>query len=197
MTHDVPGLGTSEFHRVMNSADDIAQPTPQMVAFFDERTRAHIERVRRCIALLASVIPAGAELIERGKVHDASKFGPDERIPYIWLTERYFRRHRGEPFEYPPGVAEAVRRAVEHHLTTNRHHPEAHARPDDMTPVDLAEMVCDWTAMAQEFGEPGGSARSWADKTLGKQLQLNAANTALVYELIALLDRQIAAQSDA
>jgi hypothetical protein len=81
-----------------------------------------------------------------------------------------------------------------HHLTTNRHHPEAHARPDDMTPVDLAEMVCDWTAMAQEYGENGGSARGWADKTLGTKLLLNPANTAFVYEMIMLLDRQLAPQ---
>jgi hypothetical protein len=176
-------------------SEDIALPTPEMIAFFEARTRAHIDRVRRCLELLAAVTPYGSELIERGKVHDASKFGSDERIPYIWLTERHFRLHRGEPFEYPPGVAEAVRRAVRHHLTTNRHHPEAHARPDEMTPVDLAEMVCDWTAMAQEFGEQGGSALGWAAKTLGTQLQLNAANTALVYELIALVDRQVAADT--
>ena len=60
-----------------------------------------------------------------------------------------------------------------------------------MTPVDLAEMVCDWTAMAQEFEQNGGSARGWADKTLGSRLILNAANTAFVYEMIALLDRQL------
>jgi len=170
-----------------------AEPTPEMIAFYEERTQAHIERVRRCLALLAEVTPFGAELIERGKVHDASKYGPEERVPYIWLTEHHRRRRQGESFDYPPDVAEAVRRAVDHHLTSNRHHPEFHAGPDDMSPVDLAEMVCDWTAMAQEFEQSGGSAHGWAEKTIGKHLLLNPANTALVVELIALLDRQIAA----
>jgi hypothetical protein len=172
-------------------------PTPEMVAFYEERTQAHIERVRRCLALLAEVTPFGAELLERAKVHDASKYGPEERVPYIWLTEQHRRRRVGEPFDYPPGVAEAVRRAVDHHLTSNRHHPEFHASPDDMTVVDLAEMICDWTAMAQEFDEHGRSARDWADKTLGKRLLLNAANTVLVYELIDLLDRQIDSRANA
>jgi hypothetical protein len=175
---------------------DETEPTPAMVAFYEQRTRAHIERVRKCLGLLAGVTPFGAELVERGKIHDASKFGPEERVPYIWLTEHHRRRRSGELPAYPPGVAEAVRRAVEHHLTTNRHHPEFHARPDDMTEVDLAEMVCDWTAMAQEFEQDGGSARGWAAKTLGTRLTLNAANTAFVYEMIALLDRQLASHPD-
>src|SRR5687768_3290458 len=132
---------------------DLAQPTVEMVAFFEVRTRAHIARVRRCLAALAKVMPFGPELIERGNVHDASKFGPEEYEPYVWLTERFRRRRSGEPFEYPPGVAEQVRRAIDHHMAVNRHHPEFHTRADDMTPVDLAEMVCDWTAMSQEFDQ--------------------------------------------
>jgi hypothetical protein len=177
-------------------SDEIPAPTPEMVAFYEERTRAHIERVRRCLAALSEVTPLGPELLERGRVHDASKYGPEERVPYIWLTEYHRCRRSGRPFEYPPGVAEAVRRAVDHHLTTNRHHPEAHARPDDMSPVDLAEMVCDWTAMAQEYEQNGGSARGWAADTLGKRVRLNAAHTAFVYEMIDLLDRQLAADRD-
>jgi hypothetical protein len=40
---------------------------------------------------------------------------------------------------------------INHHVTTTRQHPEFHANPNDMTDVDLIEMVYNWTAMAQEF----------------------------------------------
>jgi hypothetical protein len=56
------------------------EPTPEMDAFYERRTNEHIERVRRCLMLLAKVTDYGEELIERAKVHDASKFGPEERI---------------------------------------------------------------------------------------------------------------------
>ena len=127
---------------------ELLEPTPQMLAFYEHRTKEHIERVRRCLALLAEVTDYGPDLIERGTAYDASKFAPEERIPYVWLTEFHRCRRSGEPFEYPARMAERVRRAIHHHVTSNRHHPEFHADPNDMTDVDLIEMVCDWTAMA-------------------------------------------------
>ena len=166
------------------------EPTKEMVAYYERRTNEHIERVRRCLALLAGVTDYGEELALRGKVHDASKFGPEERTAYIWLTEYHRCRKRGEPFEYPDGVAQQVKMAIQHHVTSNRHHPEFHADPNDMSDVDLIEMVCDWTAMAQEFDQDGGSARGWADKTVGKRVAFNAEKRSFIYRMIDELDRQ-------
>src|SRR5262245_48764078 len=84
------------------------EPTAEMLAIYEGRTNEHIERVRRCLMLLAEVTEHGEELRERARVHDESKFGPEERIPYVWLTESHRRRKNGEPFEYPEGIAEAV-----------------------------------------------------------------------------------------
>jgi hypothetical protein len=170
-----------------------SEPTPEMYAFYVRRTNEHIERVRRCLSLLAKVTGYGEELVERAKAHDASKFGPDERVPYVWLTEYYRCRKAGEPFQYPEGVEERVRLAIRHHVTTNRHHPEFHADPSDMSEVDLIEMVCDWTAMAQEFGQDAGSARGWADKTIGKRVAFDAQRRRFIYQMIEELDKQIAA----
>jgi hypothetical protein len=170
-------------------------PTPEMVAFYERRTRQHIERVRRCLELLAPVTDCGEELIERARIHDASKFGPEERIAYVWLTEYHRCRRNGEPFQYPDGVAEMVKRATRHHVTVNRHHPEFHADPNDMSNVDLIEMVCDWTAMAQEFGQDNGSARGWADKTIGHRVAFSADKSWFIYQMIDELDRQVAAHS--
>jgi hypothetical protein len=167
-----------------------------MVAFYERRTNEHIERVRRCLTLMAAATDHGPELLERAKVHDASKFGPDERIPYVWLTEFHRCRRAGEPFEYPAGVADQVKAAVRHHVTSNRHHPESHADPNDMTDVDLIEMVCDWTAMALEFGQDGGSARGWADKTIGHRVAFDDEKRRFVYRMIEKLDRQLAVASE-
>ena len=174
---------------------DQVNPTPEMIAFYELRTNEHIARVRKCQALLTGVTGYGEELVERAKVHDASKFGPEELVPYIWLTEYHRCRRSGEPFEYAEGIAEQVKLAIEHHVTTNRHHPEFHADPNDMSDVDLIEMVCDWTAMAQEFGEAGGSARAWADKTVGKRVAFNAGKREFIYRVIKELDRLIADSS--
>jgi hypothetical protein len=168
---------------------DLPEPTPEMLAFYERRTNEHIERVRRCLVLLADVFGRREELLERARVHDASKFGAEEWIPYVWLTEYHRCRRNGEPFTYPPGVAERVTQAIHHHLTTNRHHPDFHADPNDMSEVDLIEMVCDWTAMAQEFGQDGGSARGWADRTVGKRVAFNEDKRRFIYRIIEELER--------
>lgn len=168
---------------------NLTEPTPEMLNFYEHRTLQHIARVARNLALLAEVTDYGDELFERAKVHDASKFGPEERIAYVWLTEFHRCRKSGQPFEYPCGIEDQVRRAIDHHVTSNRHHPEFHADPNDMTEVDLIEMVCDWAAMAQEFGQDGGSPRGWADKTIGSRVHFSEAKTEFIYRIISELDR--------
>ncbi len=162
-----------------------------MVAYYECRTDEHINRVRRCLNVMAFVTEHADELNERARIHDASKYGVEERVPYIWLTEFYRCRRAGEPFTYPDGMEERVREAIKHHVTTNRHHPEFHADPNDMTAIDLIEMVCDWTAMSQEFGQDSGSACGWADKTIGSRLHLNEDQRQFVYSVIETLDENL------
>lgn len=165
-----------------------------MVAFYEQRTREHIDRVRRCLFLMAGVTTHADALVERAEFHDASKYGRVEKVPYIWLTEFHRCRRSGQAFQYPPGMNELVETAKHHHVSTNRHHPEFHADPNDMTDVDLIEMVCDWTAMSQEFGEDGGSARGWADRTIGARVQFSAEKREFIYDAIKLLDRELSSQ---
>jgi Family of unknown function (DUF5662) len=176
----------------MSSKND--KPTPEMILQFERRTSEHIKRVRNCLVAMAAVTPDDTELIRRSFVHDASKYSPEERLPYIWLTEYHRCRRNGEPFEYPSGMDELVRQAVDHHVRSNRHHPEFHADPNDMTDEDLIEMVCDWTAMAQEFGENNGSAKQWANMILKKRLRLNSDRQQFVYSAIELLDKHLGIQ---
>jgi hypothetical protein len=169
----------------------LIEPTPEMVAFYEQRTKEHIARVGRCLNVMASATEYSDELRARARLHDASKFGPDERVPYVWLTEFHRCRRAGEPFAYPDGMEGRVHAAVDHHMRSNRHHPEFHADPNDMTEVDLIEMVCDWTAMAQEFNQDGGSARGWADKTIGIRVRFNDQKRRFVYAMIDLLDSTV------
>jgi len=42
-------------------------------------------------------------------------------------------------------------KALDMHYANNRHHPEHHANGvDDMSLVDLLEMVCDWKAISMQ-----------------------------------------------
>lgn len=177
-------------------ANPDSQPTSEMVAFYERRTKEHIERVRQCIYAIAGVTDCPDDLLERAKVHDNSKFSDEEREPYIWMTEFHRCRRAGELFAYPEGMEDRVRDAISHHMTTNRHHPDFHSDPNDMTDADLIEMVCDWTAMAQEFGENTGSARSYADRTIGNRLHLNDERRRFVYRTIELLDSRLTSQND-
>ena len=168
-----------------------SEPTAEMVEFYERRTWEHIQRVRRCLEVMAQATDHADELLCRAKVHDASKFGAEERVPYIWLTEFHRCRRAGLEFAYPKGIEEAVRGAINHHMATNRHHPEFHTNPNDMTETDLIEMVCDWTAMAQEFDQDGPSARAWADKTIGSRVHFSEEKRAFVYAMIELLDSKL------
>jgi hypothetical protein len=172
---------------------DPTNPTPEMVMFFERRTQEHIDRVRHNLTALASLPNYPKVILDRGEIHDKSKFVPPERLPYIWLTEFHRRRQNGAAFTYPTGVEEQVKAAIRHHVTTNRHHPEFHASPDDMSDIDLIEMVCDWTAIAQELGENGGSARQWADRVIGNRehFGFSEVKKQFIYRVIDDLDHQL------
>lgn len=62
-----------------------------------------------------------------------------------------------------------------------------------MSDVDSIEMVCDWTAMALEFGENGGSARAWANKSIGQRVAFNDQKRQFIYQIIDELEGQFGA----
>ena len=169
----------------------VQMPKPEMVNFYVQRTKMHIARVTKCLSIVSQVTDFNqrGELTVRGKIHDRSKFEEKEMIPYVWLTEFHRCKLSKEPFSYPIGIEERVRKAINHHLSTNRHHPEFHANPNEMTEIDLIEMVCDWTAMSQEFNQDNGSAKGWANKTIGTRILFNETKKKFVYYLVDILDK--------
>lgn len=181
-----------------NPIDPTPEPTGEMVAFYERRTREHIDRVCCCLTALTELPGYSQGILSRGEIHDASKFVPPERVPYIWLTEFHRRRLNGETFVYPDGIEEQINAAIQHHFTTNRHHPEFHASPDEMSDVDLIEMVCDWTAIAQELRGERCSPRKWADENIGTEKRFNfcEAKKRFIYQVIDDVERQLGLSTD-
>lgn len=180
----------------MIAEDTDPKPTEAMVRNFEERTQKHIGLVAKNLRKLHKKTNWGDELLERADTHDASKYGREEKEPYIWITEFYRCKNAGIEFEYPPGMKERTDKASLHHITSNRHHPEFHSSPKAMDDIDIIEMVCDWTAMAQELGEEGGSAKGWADKTVNKKWQFSDEQVDLIYSTIKQLDADTNHTSD-
>lgn len=91
----------------------------------------------------------GLNLIRRGATHDNSKFSKEEFDKLVNIissdTEKCFRDAKTK-------LNETERKAIEHHWKSNRHHPEYFDNSDDMTELDIIEMVCDWAARSEQYG---------------------------------------------
>jgi len=164
--------------------------TKKMKDFYYKRTEKHIGLVVKNMEKLAEKFDLKPkEMMDRAKAHDKSKYGGVEFEPYVWLTEFHRCKNCGEDFKYPKGVEKYVGRATKHHVEKNRHHPESHKDINSMSKLDIIEMVCDWTAMSQELGQNGGSARGWADKNVGTKWKFNDENKKFIYQVITDLDK--------
>jgi len=115
---------------------------------YDSRneTVKHIKRVER---LLADV---RLQLHDRGIHHDESKLGKDEKPTFDCMTEKLRTLTYGSD-EYKAALAQ-MQTALDHHYRNNRHHPEHFANGvDDMTLVDVVEMLCDWKAASERHAD--------------------------------------------
>lgn len=83
--------------------------------------------------------------------HDKSKFGIEEMLGYILMTEKYNRK---VGYKFSKEDDEIMTKAWDHHKSVNRHHPEFFEdKLHTMKYEDLLEMCCDWGAMSLEFGD--------------------------------------------
>ncbi len=171
--------------------------------FFYDRTKNHIEAVKKyCIKLVELDSDAFGELLERGKVHDSSKLEEPELIPYMYITWKHKCRTEGKPCNFTKEIEELMNEATLHHVKTNTHHPEYYdekaeiakydrdAIPDkiinatSMPEIDIAEMCCDWCAMADERGT---DPIKWADRTVNKRWKFTKNQVDLIYTLLDYL----------
>jgi hypothetical protein len=85
------------------------------------------------------------DLLARSLRHDDSKFESPEVEIFGAHTHELGQTEYGSP-EYK-ALLEKVKPAIDHHYAKNRHHPEHHPEGvNDMTLIDLVEMLADWKA---------------------------------------------------
>lgn len=121
---------------------------------YDSRpeTLAHSQRVGE---LMVQIVK---ELLDRSTCHDRSKTLPPEVDTFNEFTPKLKTSTYGSD-EYR-GYLEAMGEGLRHHYAHNRHHPEHFVDGvNDMTLVDLVEMLADWKA-ATERHDDGDLARS-------------------------------------
>lgn len=175
--------------------------TQEMLDHYEKRTKMHIALVSKYCSKIAAYNPEFKELLERAKVHDQSKFENPEREPYIWVTWKYKLRADGKELDVPQEILDRMHEATYHHVTSNSHHPEYHAKdktnlinkenrdapPDkivdatSMPLLDVAEMVADWSAVSEE---KGNTPREWADKNVNVRWKFTDEQKNLIYDLI-------------
>jgi len=120
-------------------------------------TQKHIEKVRKYIRFFTD------RLTTRGENHDASKLESPEVELFAEHTERLAEIEYGSE-EYKKEL-EALKPALDHHYAVNRHHPQHFpAGINDMTLVDLIEMIADWKASSERHN----------NGNLLKSIELNA-----------------------
>jgi len=162
------------------------EPTKEMIDFYESRTKQHRDRVKKNIKRIIQEkkgIPA--ELLrERAETHDISKYSKDEYIPYVWLSWWYKENNSGREFVYPKYIKDKVNKATEHHIRTNKHHPEFYSNTKDMTKLDIAEMVADWASMSQELKN---NLKEWVKDNIDKwgfsKDQVN-----LIYDFVSVFE---------
>lgn len=138
-------------------------------------TMRHIERVRN---LLNEVV---AQLLRRGELHDQSKLESPEVEAFTEYTPKLAASSYGSP-EYD-GFRKAMKPALDHHYAHNRHHPE-HFKGgvNDMTLIDLVEMLCDWKAASERHN----------DGNIRKSIEKNAERFGINPQLVRILENTAA-----
>ena len=134
----------------------------------------HIHRVRE---LLFQMI---RELDDRARHHDLSKLESPEKEIFGEYTPELSKVEYGSP-EYK-ALLEKVKPAIEHHYANNRHHTEFHKHGiNDMTLIDLVEMLVDWKAATERL--KNGNIR--------KSIEINAERYGISEQLTKIFENTV------
>lgn len=88
----------------------------------------------------------GIELIKRAVEHDNSKFTTQE------LQELSTIKNDFKNFKDPSMLlSDEEKEKIKQHWKNNRHHPEHFSNIENMTDVDMLEMICDWHARSKQY----------------------------------------------
>lgn len=139
-----------------------------------EDTVKHSLRVYNLLCDLADT------LFDRGVAHDFSKTVE----PEVSIFDEFTPKLAGSTFgseEYKEFLA-AMKPALEHHYAENAHHPEHHPNGiNDMTLIDLLEMICDWIAASERH----------KNGDVMKSIEINAKRFSIDDQLKAVLQNTV------
>ena len=167
------------------------KPSAEMIQQFHQRTALHIKMVRGNLIQLNGFLGLEEQaLLERSRTHDRSKYKSEEKKAYTWLTWQYYQKSIGNNLNLPSHIKKKIHHALKDHSKMNRHHPEYHKNLNDMTLLDMAEMICDWTAIAKENNSPNNSCRQWVEQNLDEKWSFPPKKKNIIYQLINELDRR-------
>jgi hypothetical protein len=133
-------------------------------------TLTHIANVQNEIGYIA------LDLIERGNQHDWSKLQAPEKE----ALDVYTPLLKDTTYDGPPRIQEPQFQAyLAHHYALNSHHPEFYTYGiDDMTLMDIIEMLCDWHAATLRH----------ADGSIAKSLEINRTRFKIGDQLLHILE---------
>lgn len=107
--------------------------------------KSNLETVKHIHAVRENLYSIIKELDNRATLHDKSKLESPEQEIFGENYEALGKTEYGSP-EYTD-LLKKVQPALDHHYANNRHHPQHWPNGiDDMTLIDLIEMLCDWRA---------------------------------------------------
>lgn len=137
-------------------------------------TLDHINRVQELLNAFAYV------LIERGRVHDASKLASPEKEIFDKETPTLKALTYGSD-EYKAAL-ERLKPALRNHYDENSHHPEHWADGiAGMDLLDVVEMFVDWKASSER--NPGGDIR--------KSIDISAKRFAMSEQLVSIFENTV------
>lgn len=147
---------------------------PNKITSCIAETYKHVQSVQEKLSIFVK------DLVDRGLNHDRSKFEEPELSVFAEHTPELAKTEYGSP-AYKELLTK-VQVAIDHHYANNRHHPENWANGvDDMTLVDLIEMLCDWKA-ATERNKNGN---------IKKSIEINADRYRISPQLRKILDNTV------
>jgi len=119
-------------------------------------TLKHIKRVNELLIMMSK------KLLDRASTHDTSKLSTQEKELFDKYTHRLKDVKFNKDNEQYEEQLKDLGDALEHHHQNNRHHPEFHKDGvNDMTLIDLMEMIVDWKASSER--QPDGNVLNSID----------------------------------
>ena len=129
----------------------------------NEDLKTLVTMIRHQALVSARLRELARHLEKRADLHDLSKYRFDEFEGFVQINQ-VARKYPYGSKEYMESIKD--NNVVDLHFGRNRHHPEYHANEvNDMTLIDIIEMVCDWSGAAETYG-----TNTFRD-SLGKQIK--------------------------